>query len=161
MIKKPFLYTGLLTLSLMLAVPAAAEQQAFSEDSIAVIENHYANEPFLLVMWSIECPPCREELALFSQLKRTGEKFNLVLISTDNLSQQDTLNATLTEFGLEAVDSWMFASDNVQKLRYHLDPEWFGEMPRSYFYDRFHHRIAVSGKLTHQNIKAWLTDKGT
>ncbi|MCF7982709.1 MAG: hypothetical protein K9K86_12055 [Pseudomonadales bacterium] len=161
MIGKSILYPGILTLLLMLAVPAAAEQQAFSEDSIAVIENHYKNEPFLLVMWSIECPPCREELALFSQLKRMGENFNLVLISTDHFSQQDTLNAILVEFGLEGVDSWIFASDSIEKLRYHIDPEWFGEMPRSYFYDTSHHRIAVSGKLTHQTINAWLKDKNT
>ena len=46
--------------------------------------------------------------------------------------------------------------DRFAKLRYGIDPSWFGELPRSYFYDAAHNRLPHSGALNEDHIEAWL-----
>lgn len=145
-----------LLLCLILTPPAIAAQQPFQQGSLSAIETRYAEQPFLLVLWSIECPPCRHELALLGHLRQAGTAFNLVLVATDTITQQQTLNEILTEHQLTQSDSWAFAEGSIEKLRYQIDPDWYGEMPRSYFYDAAHQRIGVSGKLNEQRIRQWL-----
>jgi hypothetical protein len=55
------------------------------------------------------------------------------------------------------VESWIFANDNHQQLRYAVDPRWYGELPRGYFYAADGSRRAHSGGLTRPQIEAWLS----
>jgi hypothetical protein len=135
---------------------ALAAQSAFGPDSLRQIEHKYAGESFLLIMWEINCPPCREELGLLQTLRKTHPDINLVLIATDDISLQHEVNKILQSYGLQDIDTWMFADLNVERLRYSVDPEWFGELPRNYFYDVDSSRVGFSGKLTEEIMEEWL-----
>ena len=143
-------------IGIIVATSGTAVQRAFNQDSIQIIETSYTNKPFLFVVWSIECEPCRDELKLLGQLRQQHKNFNLVLLSTDNIIQQAALNAVLTQYKLDNIESWAFAHSNTQQLRYAIDSAWFGELPRSYFYNTKHVRTAVSGKLRVQSILNWM-----
>lgn len=134
----------------------AAEQQAFFSGSLEQIERRFAGEPFLLVLWSADCAPCRTELAILGETSRRRPEMNFVLVATDNLELQPTLIEILDEYGLGDAESWIFADPNVERLRYSIDPNWFGELPRSYFYDRNSNRTGVSGQLSRDRIIDWL-----
>lgn len=146
-----------MTLTLLPYEKLHAEIQIFQTDSLASIEEKYSGQPFLLAVWSIECPPCRDELALLGKLKKEGHQFNLVLVSTDNFSQHQSLSEILAQHQLKTSDNWAFSNDNSEQLRYLLDPEWFGEMPRCYFYDAAHNRKGVSGKLKVESLLKWIS----
>lgn len=143
-------------LLLTVAVPASAEQLAFDEDSLAEIEQHYAGERFLLNLWSVDCPPCRDELEIFSRLQQEDPDINLILVATDGPDLHAEAIAVLREFQLDGIVSWMYADANAERLRYSIDREWFGELPRSYFYAADSSRIAVSGVLDEARIRGWL-----
>lgn len=153
---------GLISGVLLLAVfagfqlCAASGQRSFEKDSIKLIEKKYESKPLLLVMWSIECTPCRAELKLLGELKQKYPEMNLVLVATDNISQQKKLDKILLDYHLSEVDAWAFAGSNAEQLRYAVDAEWFGELPRSYFYNAAHERVGISGKLKAQSILNWL-----
>lgn len=134
-----------------------AEQRAFNSDSIRQIEGEYIGKPFIIVLWEINCFPCHEELELLGVLKQSHPDINLVLVSTDNISLRSEINELMGKYQLTEVDSWLFSEPNVERLRYSIDPDWYGELPRNYFYDADSNRVAFSGKLTKKILDEWLS----
>lgn len=140
----------------LVSLAGYARQSPFGPDSLKQIEQKYAGQPFLLIMWEINCPPCREELGLLQTLRQSNPDMKLVLIATDDISLEAEVNKILESYSLHDIDTWMFADLNVERLRYSVDPEWFGELPRNYFYDTDSSRVGFSGKLTEELIQEWL-----
>jgi thiol-disulfide isomerase/thioredoxin len=148
--------TVIILLVLAAFSPAHADgPQPFGPRSMQDIENRHAGEPFLVVIWATDCPPCRKELALLSSFTRDHPGIPLVLIASDNLHNAALVQQILSQYALTSVESWLFADSNIERLRYTIDPEWSGEIPRSYLYDTDLHRAAVSGALTSSRLSAW------
>lgn len=136
-------------------VSAAAELKPFTAGSFATIEEHHKDRPFLVVLWSLECPPCYKELALLGRRRENAGELPLVLISTDPIDRREAARDTLAKFDLADADAWMFADTFVERLRHSIDPQWRGELPRSYFYDADHRRTAHSGVLEKTQLQQW------
>lgn len=134
----------------------SAEPMPFQPQSLEQIAGARTGQPFLLVLWSVDCPPCIKELSHLQQLRDRFDARSLVLVSTDGPEQYELVEQTLAHFGLETVESWAFADQFPERLRYHIDPEWFGELPRAYFYDTGHQRTATSGTLSLATLEEWL-----
>ena len=113
------------------------------------------SKPFIMVLWSLDCPPCMHELNMLGQLYKQNPDLNLVLISTDSTSKKEEVNNLIEKFGLSEVDSRVFSNVSQQSLRYSIDPSWYGELPRSYFHNK-ETRRAVSGLLGEAKLMAWL-----
>ncbi|QSA96368.1 TlpA disulfide reductase family protein [Methylococcus sp. EFPC2] len=137
---------------------AAAEVplRPFGSGSLAQIESARTGKPFILSVWSIDCVSCMKELDALSHALDKFPGLQVVLVSTDDLAQQDAVAKMLQKHGLIGkADNWIFADSDAQALRYEIDNTWYGEMPRSYFYDAAHERTAHSGALTLPDIDAW------
>ena len=134
----------------------ASGLKPFTEQSMSGLTNARDGEPFLLVLWSVECPPCMKELEIFQQLRSAGRTFDLVLISTDSPDTEPQALSILASYGLDDMDAWIFAHDYSERLRYQVDPDWFGELPRAYFYDAQHQRLGVSGALKKEALVQWV-----
>ncbi len=102
---------------------------------------------FLLVLWSIDCPPCYEELELLGRYKKSNPAVKMVFVSTDDMSDSDTVQQVLSENNLQDQEQWIFSDIPANQLRYSIDPHWYGELPRSYLFRKNHVRKALSGKL--------------
>lgn len=128
----------------------------FEMTSLEQIKAARSGQPFLLVLWSVDCPPCIKEL---SQLRSFREEFGargLVLLSTDGPMEHDLVIRTIAEYGLQDFDNWAFSDNFADRLRYSIDPAWYGELPRAYFYDADHQRLAVSGMLSPEVLETWI-----
>jgi thiol-disulfide isomerase/thioredoxin len=154
-----------MALWLMILVIASADAaqlperlQPFMADSLQTMERSREEQAFFIVLWALDCPPCRKELELLGQLRRRYENLPLVLISTDGADQVADVVALLEKYSLADADNWIFADAYVERLRYAIDPQWYGELPRSYFYDRDHNRKAFSGILKEQALQDWLRE---
>lgn len=154
LIKKAFV--TVIMLGVLFPALVSANHQPFEAGSLKQIEQRYAGKSFLLVLWELNCFPCHEEMELLSKLKKEHPDANVVLISTDDISKQAEITAMLDKHGLKGIDSWLFADKNLEKLRYSIDPEWFGELPRNYIYDTDGSRFGFSGKLTQEVLDEWL-----
>lgn len=146
-----------LTILPVFAQPALADNlQAFTTDTFADIKAEYAGKPFFVSLWSVDCPPCRVELDMLGELVAEQPDLALVLISTDQLAERDYANEVLEDAGLDGIASWMFADSFAERLRYTIDPYWFGELPRSYYYDADHNSRSHSGIMTRDMLSDFI-----
>ena len=150
MIKPRQLLLGCL---LLLAANTCVAQnyKIFITGSYAEIVKQYEGQAFIIALWSLDCPSCFEELAMLSKAYRQ-RPFNLVLISIDGIESKQEVETVLKKYQLDKVDNWLFAEYADAALRYEIDPLWYGELPRSYFFDKTHQREGVSGVLKKEQL---------
>ena len=141
-----------------LSMPALAELNRFEIDSLKAIEADNMGEPWLLVIWSTDCPPCYLELDMISKLKALDSDLKIVIISSDAPENRESVLRVMHSLNLDKVESWHYAASNVAALQYSIDPLWRGEIPRSYFYQLDGERCAVSGILKEKKVVSWLSD---
>lgn len=139
--------------------PLSAQEapRPFVAGSLSEILAAHAGKSFMLLFWSLECPSCLRELGSIASEANKYPGMRLVMVSTDGADQRDEVAGMLAKHGLNRVESWVFDAADAQRLRYEVDKSWYGELPRSYFYDAGHHREALSGVVTTGQIEAWLS----
>lgn len=144
-----------LLLCLYLAPARATQQDAIREfvtGSYQQMLNQYADKAFVLVIWSVDCPSCLKDMELLHSVHSEHPEINMLMLSTDEPSAVPQIQKLLQDYQLSQLPSWVFADEDAQKLRYEIDPAWFGELPRTYFFNQRHERIGKSGALTKQQL---------
>jgi len=145
-----------LALALAAGVAQARELKPYTTASLDAIRAQHAGRPFVLAFWSIYCEPCREEMAEWKALRRRHPGVPVVLVSTDLPAERAAVTAFLARFDPGDVDTWMFADEFTERLRYSVDRSWRGELPRTYLYDAGHRPLAKSGRFDRRWIGEWL-----
>ncbi len=148
----------LLATSLLLASQSWADNiREFNSDSFEKIKAEYQGQEFLLGLWSTDCPPCLVELMFMSDVLELNPDLPYVLISTDPIEERQYASEFLEDFGLNEIESWMFADSFVERLRFSIDPSWYGELPRSYFFDDQHNMKSHSGIVNEELLGSWFS----
>ena len=146
------------SLLVLFSVAAQADNfKAFTADSFQEIKSSYEGEEFLLGLWSVDCPPCLVELEFMDKLLELNPNLPYVLVSTDPIEQREYSQEFLEDFGLTEMESWMFADSFVEKLRFSIDANWYGELPRSYFFDNEHEMKSHSGIISRELLSDWFS----
>jgi hypothetical protein len=52
-------------------------------------------------------------------------------------------------------EQYQYAEVDEDRLRYNIDPAWYGELPRTYFYDATHQVTPLSGKISNSFLDKW------
>lgn len=125
----------------------------FGPQTFSELKAEFAGKPFVVSLWSVDCAPCRVELDMLGEMKKADPSFPLVVISTDSIEKREDAADILDEYQLADETTWMFADNFVERLRFSIDPGWYGELPRSYFYDADHNMTAHSGILTEDKLR--------
>ena len=129
----------------------------FEAHSYKTIARQYHGDSFLLVLWSVDCPPCIDELPALARFHHENPKANLVMVSTDSKNQQEDIKSLMEKHGLVDIQQWVFDGDSVQAIRFSIDPLWYGELPRSYFHHDENKRQAKTGRLDEDTLSVWIT----
>ena len=61
----------------------------------------------------------------------------------------------LREHGLDHAENWAATVPFDTRLRFTIDPLWYGELPRSYLFDADNSRQAISGVLGEETLAQW------
>ena len=138
------------------APQAAQEPLPFVRGSQQQIVSAFAGQPFVLALWSLDCTYCRHDLAMLGRLKAERPELQLVLVATDPPQRRGEIAPALDGLRLGAEESWIFADTFVERLRHEIDPLWFGELPRTYFYEADGSRTGVSGSLDEAEVARWI-----
>ena len=146
-----------LLFSLLLAQQVYAEPlKPFVASSRAKIEKAHQGQPMILAFWSLDCVYCLDELSILGDFVKQHSKFKLVLVNTDGLSSSQEVAKALKQVHLPpAYEAWQFAETDEERLRYSIDKKWYGELPRTYYYDNVHQIKAVSGSPDLIWLKSW------
>ena len=156
-LKKQFL-SVLIILLATINSPVQAEQaglKPFTSGSYQQILASHANQPFMLVIWSITCSSCLKDMALLKRIHAQRPDLKMILLAADDISETGQIQPILEKSQLATgVENWVYADENTQKLQFEIDPKWFGELPRTYFFDKTHQREGISGVLTEADYEA-------
>ncbi len=131
-----------------------AQLKPFTSGSYRQLLNEYTDKPLVLMIWSVNCTSCRNKMPIMSELHQRMPGVNLIMLATDDVSASEQVHSILTEHKLKQTDNWIFADANAQRLRHEIDPKWYGEVPRTYFIDKNHQRIGISGSIPDEKIEA-------
>ncbi len=135
---------------------AAHTVRPFVPGSLAQITAAREDKPFILVFWSLECQYCPAELKMLGALKQRYPKLDIVLVATDTLNDAPQLAARVKSYGMGKVEQWVFAEDMPERLRFEVDRRWYGEVPRTQFYNRTHQHEIKTGLISQKFIEDWI-----
>ncbi len=136
-----------------------ADIRPFVPGSLPAIEAAQLGRAFILTFWSADCTHCPSELKALGDLKRLHPKLEVVIVATDTPAAQAELQRLALGYGLGTSSQWVFADTQPERLRYEIDRRWYGELPRSYFYDRQHRRTARSGVIPFEQLERWVGEQ--
>lgn len=139
-----------------IGAPAEPAVRPFVTGSLARIAVERQGRPFILALWSLGCTHCPSELRTLAALKRRHPQLDVVLVSTDAPEDAARVAELAASFGLGSVEQWVFADPSPERLRYEIDRRWYGELPRTQFYDRQHKVEGVSGVVPAARFEQWL-----
>ena len=112
---------------------------------------------WLMLLWSVDCPPCFKELAIIQKLKAQHENLAVVIINTDaNDEIKAERKEIIEKFELSNFTNFHFVDGKGDQSRFFIDPNWYGELPRSYFIEssgKFHGK---SGLVNKSILTQWL-----
>ena len=141
----------ILICSLLLSTSVYAEQldiKLFQKDSYQQILSDYKNQPLVLILWSVTCSSCLAEMELIQQIHQQNPKLNIIMLSVDGPEFHQEMAQIIKQEKLFEIEHWGFSEDNSPALRYAIDNRWYGELPRTYFFDRQHNKTGISGVLS-------------
>lgn len=162
-------WVALLFLALSFNCASAAQAPQFLQrGSYPKIIAAHSGRPFIVAMWSLTCTHCVTDLEIFERLAKKYSSFDLVLISTDTPEQEAAIAGTLKQYQLGLpegkhkrqgkVESWVFADSFVERLRFEIDAQWYGELPRTYFFDAAGKSRGISGALDAKETELWVSN---
>ncbi len=128
----------------------------FVPGSLAQILAARVDKPFILVFWSLECQYCPAELKMLGVLKHRYPKLDIVLVATDTPNDMPELAARVKGYRMGKVEQWVFAEGMPERLRFEIDRRWYGEIPRTQFYDRAHQREVKTGLINQKLVEDWI-----
>lgn len=155
---KLFKQQVLVIVFMLTSVSVIAEDslRPFVSGSFSQILEKRQQEPFVLVLWSLDCPSCYKELEMLGKLVAQNNELNIVLVSTDISATQNEVLTVLSKYKLNTIESWLFRGESDERLRFEIDRHWYGELPRSYFFETLEKKQVVSGVLSKKRLMTWL-----
>jgi len=148
---------AVLTWLLFCTSSSYAESIVFNKEQLAIVKTQNMGKQWLMLLWSVDCPPCFKELAIIQKLQNQHDDLAVVIINTD---ANDEINAERVEiierFELSKFANFHFLDGKGDQSRFLIDSNWFGELPRSYFVQsngKFHGK---SGLVKESILTQWL-----
>lgn len=153
------LLIGWVLLTLVISVTyAAPAMRTFTPDSLPRIIAEHKGKPFVLVVWSLDCSFCQTSLDNLASERRIRKDLRVVTLSTDAIGDEEAMAQAATRLqalGL-ADNAWAFGDAPPEQLRYALDARWYGEKPRTYWFNAKGERTPYSGLITPAVIERFM-----
>ena len=128
----------------------------FDMNTRKVIEKRYIDQPLIISFWSIDCPYCIDDLKKLGKALSKNTNVKLITVCVDGKESAKKAERILSQANLPKHEQYQYAEVDEDRLRYNIDPAWYGELPRTYFYDAAHQVTPLSGKISNSFLDAWL-----
>jgi thiol-disulfide isomerase/thioredoxin len=153
----------LCTLACLLAVSLQSQRalgetpRPFVQGSWQALRQAYKGEPVVVHFWGLTCGPCLAELPQWGAFAARHAGLQIILVNWDRRAEdQARIEATLAKAGLGSVKSWVLADSFEEKMRFKIDRDWMGELPRTLLIARDGNVTAFSGAADFSALAAWL-----
>ena len=133
--------------------------QVLSAAGVGKLKESAKNHNRLVVLWSLDCPPCFKELELIGKLSHSLKRPAVTLINVDyDIDVESVFNDVVDKYGLSSIPHYFLSSEENELVKSTIDPQWYGELPRSYFIDKEGKWQGRSGLVTEKIITLWLRE---
>ena len=133
----------------------AYEFMPFDMNTRKVIEKRYIDQPLIISFWSIDCPYCIDDLKKLGKALSKNTNVKLITVCVDGKESAKKAERILSQANLPKHEKYQYAVVDEDRLRYNIDPAWYGELPRTYFYDATHQVTPLSGKISNSFLDKW------
>ena len=133
----------------------AYEFMPFDMNTRKVIEKRYIDQPLIISFWSIDCPYCIDDLKKLGKALSKNTNVQLITVCVDGKESAKKAERILSQANLPKHEKYQYAEVDEDRLRYNIDPAWYGELPRTYFYDAAHQVTPLSGKISNSFLDKW------
>ena len=133
----------------------AYEFMPFDMNTRKVIEKRYIDQPLIISFWSIDCPYCLDDLKKLGKALSKNTNVKLITVCVDGKESAKKAERILSQANLPKHEKYQYAEVDEDRLRYNIDPAWYGELPRTYFYDAAHQVTPLSGKISNSFLDKW------
>ena len=141
-------------------VAPADELRPFVRGSWADIRKSHAGRPTVVHFWGVTCGPCRVEMPVWGKLLQERPDLDLVVINADLVpNEPGAVRAMLAQTGLARAENWTFGDGFVERLRYEIDPQWQGDIPRTLLLARDGSITVIEGVADPADIRTWLDEQ--
>jgi len=127
----------------------------FDMNTRKVIEKRYIDQPLIISFWSIDCPYCIDDLKKLGKALSKNTNVHLITVCVDGKESAKKAERILSQANLPKHEQYQYAEVDEDRLRYNIDPAWYGELPRTYFYDAAHQVTPLSGKISNSFLDKW------
>jgi thiol-disulfide isomerase/thioredoxin len=143
----------LLVVSVVISTSVLSSDKTMDQLTVENVEEVFQEKGRLVMLWSVDCPPCYQELAMLETLLASYPELPITLISTDDDPERhEEVEEQYRRLKGNKLSTWVFSDGMATQLRYAIDKTWSGVLPRSYVV-KAAKRIGHSGVLKEKDIR--------
>jgi thiol-disulfide isomerase/thioredoxin len=102
-------------------------------------------QPTIVALWSSDCNYCKKNLKLLSRLAKSNKQLRLITLAAEPESAE--LLPMISPYAL-AGPRYVYGTDNPEAIAYAIDPNWRGELPRTFVFDGRGGKVIVAGVIS-------------
>jgi len=107
-------------------------------------------QPTIVALWSSDCNYCKKNLKLFSSLARSNKQLRVITVAAEPETAQ--LGPILKRYALTG-PRYAYGNDSPEAIAYAIDPNWGGELPRTFLFDGTGRKEKIAGVISSQVVE--------
>jgi thiol-disulfide isomerase/thioredoxin len=108
-------------------------------------ESH--RQPTIIALWSSDCSHCKKNLQLLADLRKANKRLQVITIAAE--SESTELAPMLDRYAI-AGPRYAYGNDSPEAIAYAIDPNWAGELPRTFLFNGNGKKEKISGVISPQ-----------
>lgn len=141
---------SVLLLSIALSVQAAGPQRIDRTQGRELTDPARQRQPTVVALWSLECSHCKKNLQLLGRLAKANPALRVITVAAE---PGQAAHAPMLDRHALAGPRYAYGSDAPEAIAFGLDPDWAGELPRSFLFDGKGGSVKRSGVLTQTMVE--------
>lgn len=111
-------------------------------------------QPTVVMLWSSDCTHCKKNLSMLSAMLQSKKKMRVITVAVE---PESAALAPILDRNKMPDERYAYGSENPDAIAYAIDPNWAGELPRTYLFNGAGRKEGVSGVLTEQMVSKALS----
>ena len=145
--------------AILLSGQVNAQSYLFDKAAFEKIKQQHIGKQWLLILWSVDCPPCFQELALIEKMRKQQPEVAVVIVNADDTDEISAeREKIIAAYHLSTLANYHFGDGLSDQSRYIIDSHWYGELPRSYFVEANGTFHGKSGLVSEKSLVKWLAE---
>jgi thiol-disulfide isomerase/thioredoxin len=153
---KKYWLACLLGLSIHISVAASGPIKPYQSGDWSRLLKTANGAPIAIHFWGVTCPACVKELPQWGAFIKRHPNAKVIFIQVDDVTPE-MMQKMLNKAGLEKANNHYLASTFDERLRYEIDPQWYGETPTTIFVDKNGKTSRKTGLINFQELPSKLS----